>query len=101
MKIRDFRLAAALADPAAVVFTPGSAAVALGIGATTAIFSVVAAVVSQPLPFDDPARSFVSTRRAAEKTGHPPLQLRGHARRQPFLRGNGGVILVRSSRGWT
>jgi putative ABC transport system permease protein len=60
---------------------PGFAAtaivtLALGIGATTAIFSVVNAVVLRPMPFDEPARIMVVTNRNL-KTGNVNATISG------------------------
>ena len=71
---------------------PGFTAVAvltlaLGIGATTAIFSAVYAVVLQPLPLRDPSRlMLVGEIWEGAAAGDVGRQLRRHQRRRPGLR---------------
>lgn len=54
--LRDVRLGVRLLNKAPVFGITGIAIVALGIGAATAIFSVVYGVMLQPLPFQEPER---------------------------------------------
>ena len=54
--LRDFSYAARTLRKAPVFFIAATGTIALGIGASTAIFSVTNAVLLQPLPYKDPGR---------------------------------------------
>ncbi|HVS33000.1 MAG TPA: ABC transporter permease [Thermoanaerobaculia bacterium] len=81
MEIREFRLALRSLVRRPSYSLPVLLTVALGIGATTAIFSVVYAVLIRPLPFDDP-ESLVrvyATKGGRQRTSTPPnfVDIRG------------------------
>ncbi len=57
---------------------PGFAAVsiitlALGIAATTIVYSIVDGILLRPLPIDDPDRVMLRARNVADRRGHGPL----------------------------
>jgi predicted permease len=71
---------------------------AIGIGANTAIFSLVSGVLLQPLPYEDPERLF-AVREVRNSTGASPVNpvhARAWAEQCPSLE---HVALLRSSRG--
>jgi hypothetical protein len=102
--LQDLAFAARLFRRKPMFAAIAAATLALGIGAATAVFSIMDAVLPQPLPYKDPGRlgSDLGSRHPRKRPGQDLRalhRLRGMAPRRPLLRKHhGGDVAYAPSR---